>query len=402
SQLAQFGLERHRYVLAVGRLVPEKRHGDLIKAFVDAAPPGWKLCITLALLTVFKMNRFVLAIGGFFWFVTPVWGPINEFLQWSSIWMVTLLMNQTGIPTFVYQEYVEIPAGTFQIADGCSGLRYVIAALALVVFYGVLHFERVRSLAILAAFALFGAMITNWLRIVALILIGYFSDMQAPIIKDHNMFGWFLFAPLMFITFYFADRLEPTPNTEKVDPDTASLAGLGVPVAIVISIIIIISGITIRLITGTEVLRIETLDIDAAPAIEFPTAHAPQIYASSIVNASEETTPTGEATYDYIIDFDGSTDAQRAEFYLNEYVPVGWSITDQKIGEHETILLVKRGKELATVTYSIEIGGDQIVKPKDIRQARLRAAMALDRTSRLNWRFTTCSKGCAIAMKDEH
>ncbi|MEM1370794.1 MAG: glycosyltransferase family 4 protein, partial [Pseudomonadota bacterium] len=45
SQLAQFGLERHRYVLAVGRLVPEKRHGDLIKAFSDAAPPGWKLAI---------------------------------------------------------------------------------------------------------------------------------------------------------------------------------------------------------------------------------------------------------------------------------------------------------------------------------------------------------------------
>jgi glycosyltransferase involved in cell wall biosynthesis len=32
-------------VLMVSRLVPEKRHEDLIKAFVDAALPGWKLAL---------------------------------------------------------------------------------------------------------------------------------------------------------------------------------------------------------------------------------------------------------------------------------------------------------------------------------------------------------------------
>jgi exosortase/archaeosortase family protein len=38
-------------------------------------------------------------------------------------------------------------------------------------------------------------MLTNWLRITALILIGQYSDMQAEIISDHNMFGWWLFIP---------------------------------------------------------------------------------------------------------------------------------------------------------------------------------------------------------------
>jgi len=43
--LNQFGLIPERYVLLVGRLVPEKRHLDLIDAFVKAAIPGWKLVI---------------------------------------------------------------------------------------------------------------------------------------------------------------------------------------------------------------------------------------------------------------------------------------------------------------------------------------------------------------------
>ncbi|MBI3432264.1 MAG: glycosyltransferase family 4 protein [Hydrogenophilales bacterium] len=43
--LVAFGLEPGKYVLLVSRLVPEKRHLDLIEAFQHAALPGWKLAI---------------------------------------------------------------------------------------------------------------------------------------------------------------------------------------------------------------------------------------------------------------------------------------------------------------------------------------------------------------------
>lgn len=43
--LAPFGLEAGKYVLLVSRLVPEKRHLDLIDAFSQAGLAGWKLAI---------------------------------------------------------------------------------------------------------------------------------------------------------------------------------------------------------------------------------------------------------------------------------------------------------------------------------------------------------------------
>lgn len=43
--LNQFGITHERYILLVGRLVPEKRHLDLIDAFIKAAIPDWKLVI---------------------------------------------------------------------------------------------------------------------------------------------------------------------------------------------------------------------------------------------------------------------------------------------------------------------------------------------------------------------
>lgn len=41
--LESFGLTPGRYVLLVSRLVPEKRHFDLLEAFAQARLPGWKL-----------------------------------------------------------------------------------------------------------------------------------------------------------------------------------------------------------------------------------------------------------------------------------------------------------------------------------------------------------------------
>jgi glycosyltransferase involved in cell wall biosynthesis len=41
----KFGLERGRYFVHVGRIVPEKRQLDLIEAFARAQPPGWKLVL---------------------------------------------------------------------------------------------------------------------------------------------------------------------------------------------------------------------------------------------------------------------------------------------------------------------------------------------------------------------
>jgi glycosyltransferase involved in cell wall biosynthesis len=45
AALAPFGLVPGKYVLLVSRLVPEKRHLDLIRAFAEARLPGWKLAL---------------------------------------------------------------------------------------------------------------------------------------------------------------------------------------------------------------------------------------------------------------------------------------------------------------------------------------------------------------------
>lgn len=45
QSLEMYGLEKMKYIIAVGRIVPEKGFDDLIDAFTECKFSGWKLCI---------------------------------------------------------------------------------------------------------------------------------------------------------------------------------------------------------------------------------------------------------------------------------------------------------------------------------------------------------------------
>ena len=357
------------------------------------------LCMTLALLCVHRVTRYTLLAGAMFWFVTPVWGPISEFLQWTSVKAVSFIMQFTGIPTFVYDEFVRIPAGTFEIADGCSGLRYVIAALALVAFYSGLYLRRYRSMLILALVALAGAMLTNWLRIAALILIGHFSDMQSSLIRDHNMFGWFLFVPLMVLIFFLAERLEPINGRGPGAVREKALA-LARPranqIVLLGALLALVSGAALRTLAGIPAYDFAAeVDVEAAQPLQLPEQPAPQIYAASSYTA--ETLPGADDAVLYTIVFDGSSDAQRAEFYLNEMIPPGWKLRNSLRADGARELRIQRRGDLAVVRYSYAIGATRTGERGDLRLMRLRAATRLDRSSTLRWGFAPCNGDCERA-----
>jgi glycosyltransferase involved in cell wall biosynthesis len=64
SKVRELGLVPQRYVLQVGRFVPEKRQADLIRAFHLAAPVGWKLALVGNLDRTDSYTREIMRIAG--------------------------------------------------------------------------------------------------------------------------------------------------------------------------------------------------------------------------------------------------------------------------------------------------------------------------------------------------
>jgi exosortase A len=146
---------------------------------------------------------------GFVVFALPLWGSVNAILQSGTVLAVRGLLRLVGIPSHFYGNFVQIPAGTFEVEGGCSGLHYVIVALALGALLGELRGDGWRGRLKLLALAGALAVVTNWIRVSSIVLAGHYTDMQHYLVtRSHYNYGWALFAVAMIVFFVVERRMQ--------------------------------------------------------------------------------------------------------------------------------------------------------------------------------------------------
>jgi EpsI family protein len=153
-------------------------------------------------------GRAVLPVG-FLFFAIPVWNLLTVPLQDVTTAVVIAALRSTGITAFIEGYIVATPAGTFEIAQGCSGLHFFVVGLALAAFYGMNWYRWWSTRLLLFTVAGVVSMIANWIRVYTLIVVGDATDMQHYLIaEDHYLFGWVLYGVLMAPVLWLARRLE--------------------------------------------------------------------------------------------------------------------------------------------------------------------------------------------------
>ncbi|MCA0911877.1 exosortase A [Marinobacter nauticus] len=146
-------------------------------------------------------------------FASPIWDDMSPIFQAITVFVNGLLLDAVGIPADIHELYITIPAGTFFVAGGCSGVRYLMVGLFLAPFYGFLYFPGYRRTIALIGIAALLSMLANWVRVFGIIVIGHVTDMQSSIIEDHEAFGWLTFLVFCLIPLFFIARsLEPRNN----------------------------------------------------------------------------------------------------------------------------------------------------------------------------------------------
>lgn len=170
-----------------------------------------------------SIARLCLLPLAYVYFAIPIWDHGNEFLQSMSVLAVRGLLRATAIPAYFEGELIEIPAGTFHIENGCSGLHFFIVALALACLYGEVNRCSAAERLKLLVLATVCALVSNWLRIYIIIVAGHLTQMQHYLVRvDHYYFGWAVFAVAMVCFFVVAARSVPpvTVGTGDVPPSS--------------------------------------------------------------------------------------------------------------------------------------------------------------------------------------
>lgn len=161
---------------------------------------------------------------GFLYFAIPFWDFLSMPLQLLTVAVNDLWLRAFGITAIIEDVFVELPGlGVFEVAHGCSGLRYLVVSLTLTTLYGWLHFNGWFKRILLMAMGVALALAANWIRVFVIIYAGYTTNMQTPLIKDHDIFGWLVFAGTLIPLFWLANRMA---RGEKAAVTAASRTGV--------------------------------------------------------------------------------------------------------------------------------------------------------------------------------
>jgi EpsI family protein len=202
-----------------------------------------------------------------FWCAVPVWDVFGALLQRVTAIVDRVLLGVLGIPALLDGSTITVPAGTFEIASGCSGLNFFVVAITIAALVGqVRRWGPGRRAGYICAAALI-AMASNWVRVCLIIAIGQWTQMQTALVREgHYMFGWWLFAAVLALFLYLThrwDRTVPLPMscfTEPAASNAAILQRAGIVLAL------LVAG---PVWAGWQDARVRSAPI---PAIELPAA----------------------------------------------------------------------------------------------------------------------------------
>lgn len=350
----------------------------------------WLSFLTVFITSVtmlYRFNWYIVFPAAFLIFIFPFWGGLIQPLQSLSIIAVSYMMSFTNIPVFVEATYVTVPAGVFEIAGGCSGLRYLLVSLAVSSMFIFLNINNRKNAVIFLIVAVLGALLTNWIRITLLIVIGEFTEMQSSLMADHNMFGWYLYIPFMIFLFKWGERLslsEPinndnNPLKDNYNKTNTTLSSITIA-AIIVSSTLVKSLLSHSMDTSNNALQV----------VKQPSAN---IFFYSSIEEPHRDSLKNKAIY-RVYSFDKSDLDSKATYFANQIIPKGWSVKSKVIEGQWQTHIISNGTKNAKLKVSYEIDNERIATLREFKIKRFIKGFYSTANSKLHWKFELCKVKC--------
>ncbi len=152
-------------------------------------------------------------------FSLPMWFNLNPVLQAIAAAVVEYSLALFNMTVYVEGNLVHIPEGVFEIAGSCSGLGFLLATLTLVTYVTLTSVISPRTTVLVFVLAVGLALLSNWIRIIAIILVGYNYGMDHELVGDHMWFGWGVYGVLHMPAMYLLlKRLPQKPRPVSGEP----------------------------------------------------------------------------------------------------------------------------------------------------------------------------------------
>lgn len=155
---------------------------------------------------------------GYALFLVPFGDELVPALQMITAKMTIALTLWSGVPAVVDGVFIDTPAGLFEVAEECSGVKFLVAMIALGVLVAQCCFTSWRRRAVFMAAAIILPVLANGVRAWGTIYIAQSQGVEFAAGFDHIIYGWVFFgiviAMLLAASWRWFDR---DPDAQQID-----------------------------------------------------------------------------------------------------------------------------------------------------------------------------------------
>ena len=149
-------------------------------------------------------------------FAVPLGEGLIPGLQDFSARFAVRLLSLSKVPVLLEGRYITVPHGKWEVAEVCSGVRYLMASLAVgFLFAGVIYRSWTRRIGFFLASAII-PILANGVRIYGIVLIGYLGGDRLALSVDHMLAGLVFFSIIMVLLFLVGMRWREDQNGEAL------------------------------------------------------------------------------------------------------------------------------------------------------------------------------------------
>jgi exosortase A len=122
------------------------------------------------------------------------------------------LLRAVDVPVHREGQFLMLPGGDFEVAEICSGLRYLSAGTTVGLLFAYLTYRSAAKRALFTAATALTVVLANAVRAFVVMFVASLTEMRYMAGYDHVVFGWLLFAGALVGLFVVGVRFADTPG----------------------------------------------------------------------------------------------------------------------------------------------------------------------------------------------
>lgn len=187
---------------------------------------GVVLLLVAAVVTLLgpRLGRALIFPLGFMLFLVPFGDELVPALQMITAELTIGLVHLSGIPAAIDGVFIDTPAGLFEVAEACSGVKFLVAMVAFGVLVANVCFISLRRRALFLLACIVVPILANGVRAWGTVFAAQYVGAEAATGLDHIIYGWIFFGIVLALILGAAWRWFDRPIDDPVIDAAAILA----------------------------------------------------------------------------------------------------------------------------------------------------------------------------------